>query len=222
MILCAFGANTGQNKAKYGAILKFKMAAEDTLEKNGSNSAFVHWSIKKVKSIGSTSIANFALDYITPCTKISDQRKWWKSRIILMPTVVRDFTWMCFRLQIKSARKLISALCCGLTARALFCLNSLAKVSTQLLIYNYWLISIIMASSYRETRYSRPLLSHWSINQFCLVYIFSPSYAPFISLINQNGSFLKTHRPLPHLHIIQICPHLPLKNALTTPLYITD
>ena len=55
------------------AILKFKMAAEDTLEKNGSNSAFVHWSIKKVKSIGSTSIANFALDYITPCTK---DEKW--------------------------------------------------------------------------------------------------------------------------------------------------
>ena len=52
------------------AILKFKMATEDTLEKNGSNSAFVHWSIKKVKSIGSTSIANFALDYIIPCTTI--------------------------------------------------------------------------------------------------------------------------------------------------------
>ena len=45
-------------------IFKFKMAAEDTLEKNGSNSGFVHYSIKKVKSIGSTSrpIANFALD----------------------------------------------------------------------------------------------------------------------------------------------------------------
>ena len=50
------------------AILKFKMAAEDTLEKNGSNSGFVLKGIWKVKSIGSTSIANFALDYIIPCT----------------------------------------------------------------------------------------------------------------------------------------------------------
>ena len=50
------------------AILKFKMAAEDALEKNGSNSGFVLKGIWKVKSIGSTSIANFALDYITPCT----------------------------------------------------------------------------------------------------------------------------------------------------------
>ena len=49
-------------------ILKFKMAAEDTLEKNGSNSGFVLKGIWKVKSIRSTSIANFALDYITPCT----------------------------------------------------------------------------------------------------------------------------------------------------------
>ena len=46
------------------AILKFKMAAEDTLEKKG----FVLKGIWKVISIGSTSIANFALDYITPCT----------------------------------------------------------------------------------------------------------------------------------------------------------
>ena len=38
------------------------MAAEDTLEKNGSNSGFVQYSIKKVKSIGSTGIANFTLD----------------------------------------------------------------------------------------------------------------------------------------------------------------
>ena len=67
--MCALGANTGQTRQHMAAILKFKMAAEDTLEKDGSNSAFVHWS-KKVKSIGSTStcIANFALDYITPCT----------------------------------------------------------------------------------------------------------------------------------------------------------
>ena len=44
------------------------MAAEDAFEKNGSNSGFVLKGIWKVKSIGSTSIANFALDYITPCT----------------------------------------------------------------------------------------------------------------------------------------------------------
>ena len=68
MTLCAFGANIGQKRLNMVAILKFKMAAEDTLEKNGSNSGFVFKGIWKVKSIGSTSIANFALDYITPCT----------------------------------------------------------------------------------------------------------------------------------------------------------
>ena len=57
-----------KTRLNMAAILKFKMAAEDTLEIYGSNSAFVHRSIKKVKSIGSTSTANFALDYITPCT----------------------------------------------------------------------------------------------------------------------------------------------------------
>ena len=72
-----------KTKLNMAAILKFKMAAEDTLEKNGSNSAFVHWSIKKVKSIGSTSIANFALDYITPCTicralSLDLGREWWR------------------------------------------------------------------------------------------------------------------------------------------------
>ena len=68
MTLCALGANTGQKRLNMVAILKFKMAAEDALEKNGSNSGFVLMGIWKVKSIGSTSIANFALDYITPCT----------------------------------------------------------------------------------------------------------------------------------------------------------
>ena len=66
MTLCAFGANIGQKRLNMVAILKFKMAAEDTLEKNGSNSGFVFRNIWKVKSIGATSIANFALDYITP------------------------------------------------------------------------------------------------------------------------------------------------------------
>ena len=37
------------------------MAAEDAFEKSGTNSGFVHKGIKKLKSIGSTSIGNFAL-----------------------------------------------------------------------------------------------------------------------------------------------------------------
>ena len=44
MTLCAFGANAGQKKKK---------------AKNGSNSGFVLMGVWKVKSIGSTSIANF-------------------------------------------------------------------------------------------------------------------------------------------------------------------
>ena len=57
------GANTARKEPKKAAILKFKMAAEDTLEKNGSNSGCVDKSIKKAKSIVSTNVANFALDY---------------------------------------------------------------------------------------------------------------------------------------------------------------
>ena len=38
------------------------MAAEDTLDKNGSNSGCFDKSIKKAKSIVSTNVANFALD----------------------------------------------------------------------------------------------------------------------------------------------------------------
>ena len=62
------GQILAKKKLNMVAILKFKMAAEDILGKNGSNSGFVLKGIWKVKSIGSTSIANFALDYITPCT----------------------------------------------------------------------------------------------------------------------------------------------------------
>ena len=62
MTVFSFWANTARKRLNMAAILKFKMATEDTLGKNGSNSGFVHYSIKKVKSIGSTSIANFALD----------------------------------------------------------------------------------------------------------------------------------------------------------------
>ena len=69
MTLSAFGANTCQKRQNMVAILKFKMAIEDTLEQNVSNSGFVLKGIRKVKNICSTSIASFALDYITPYTK---------------------------------------------------------------------------------------------------------------------------------------------------------
>ena len=45
------------------AILKFKMAAEDAFEKNGTSSGFVRKGIRMQKIIGSTSIGNFALTY---------------------------------------------------------------------------------------------------------------------------------------------------------------
>ena len=61
MTVFSFWENTARKRLNMAVILKFKMAAEDTLEKN-INSGFVHYSIKKIKSIGSTSIANFALD----------------------------------------------------------------------------------------------------------------------------------------------------------------
>ena len=62
MTLYAFAVKIARKMLNMAAILKFKMAAEDTFEKNGSNSGFVHWSIKNTKNIVSTSIANFALD----------------------------------------------------------------------------------------------------------------------------------------------------------------
>ena len=45
------------------AILKFKMAAEDAFEKNGTNSGFVCKGIRMPKKLGSTSIGNFAVTY---------------------------------------------------------------------------------------------------------------------------------------------------------------
>ena len=68
MTLYDFGTNTAQKRLNMAAILKFKMAAEDTFKKNGTNSGFVRKGIRMQKNIGSTSIGNFALDYITPCT----------------------------------------------------------------------------------------------------------------------------------------------------------
>ena len=49
-----------------------------------------------------------------------------------MSTVLRDFARMCFQLQIKSARKLISALCCGLTRGV----NTLSKMINHFLSRN--------------------------------------------------------------------------------------
>ena len=71
MTLYDFETNTAQKKKNMAAILKFKMAAEDAFEKNGTNSGFVRKGIRMQKNRGSTSIGNFALDYITPCTTSS-------------------------------------------------------------------------------------------------------------------------------------------------------
>ena len=89
------------------AILKFKMAAEDTLEKNGSNSAFVHWSIKKVKSIGLTSIANFALDYITPCTIRKEKRSGRTQNSVGCREGLAQGPWWVAGVQGQSPRKLL-------------------------------------------------------------------------------------------------------------------
>ena len=73
MTLCDYGTNTAQKGLNMAAILKFKMAAEDAFEKNGTNSGFVCKGIRMQKNLGSTSIGNFALDYITPCTNSHSQ-----------------------------------------------------------------------------------------------------------------------------------------------------
>ena len=65
-----FGTNIAQKRLNMAAIFKFKMAAEDAFEKNGTNSVFVRKGIRMQKNLGSTSIGNFALDYITPCTTL--------------------------------------------------------------------------------------------------------------------------------------------------------
>ena len=49
-----------RNKAKNCKKMNFKMAAEDDLDKNVTNSYFVPQGIRNVKSLGVTSIANFA------------------------------------------------------------------------------------------------------------------------------------------------------------------
>ena len=63
MTLYDLGTNTAQKRPNTVAILKFKMAAEDAFEKNGTNSSFVCKGIRMQKSLGSTSIGNFALTY---------------------------------------------------------------------------------------------------------------------------------------------------------------
>ena len=75
MTLYDFGRNTAQKRPNMAAILKFKMAAEDAFEKTWTNSGFVGKGIRMQKNLGSTSIGNFALDYITPCTKYASELK---------------------------------------------------------------------------------------------------------------------------------------------------
>jgi len=41
--------------------LKIKMAVKDAIEKNGTNSGLVAYGIRIPKNIGSTNVANFAL-----------------------------------------------------------------------------------------------------------------------------------------------------------------
>ena len=84
MTLYDFGTNTTQKRLNMAAILKFKMAAEDAFEKNGTNSGFVRRGIRMQKSLGSTSIGNFALDYITPCTNRTNRES---SELISWPSV---------------------------------------------------------------------------------------------------------------------------------------
>ena len=63
MTLYDLGTNTAPKRPNMAAILNFKMAAEDAIEKNGTNSGFVHKGIRMQKNLGSTSIGNFALTY---------------------------------------------------------------------------------------------------------------------------------------------------------------
>ena len=51
MTLYDFGTNTAQKRLNMAAILKFKMAAEDALEKNGTNSGFVCKGIRMQKTL---------------------------------------------------------------------------------------------------------------------------------------------------------------------------
>ena len=46
MTLYDFGRNIAQKRQNMAAILKFKMASEDTFEKNGTNSGFLRKGIK--------------------------------------------------------------------------------------------------------------------------------------------------------------------------------
>ena len=85
--------------------------------------------------------------------------------------------------------------------------------------YYHWLISMmIITSSYRQTSYSRPLLSHRSINSYCLIHVSTPALAtPLLSHWPiRMGHFCRLNAPWPmrgqdlsHLHIMQICPTLP-------------
>ena len=98
-ICLLFGQILVKKRLNMVATLKFKMAAEDALEKKGSNSGFVLKGIWKVKSIGSTSVANFALYYITSCTigmrlrltSLNDKKSKWPPNFHKFPYFVHTF-----------------------------------------------------------------------------------------------------------------------------------
>ena len=64
MTWCASRVAAGQKGVNMVAILEFGVAAEDALEEDGTMSGCVLRGIRKVGGIGSTSVADFALDYI--------------------------------------------------------------------------------------------------------------------------------------------------------------
>ena len=76
IIFQAYMPQHGTNTAQKRQNMKFKMAAEDAFEKNGTITGFVRKGIRMQKNLGSTSIGIFALDYITPCTNKDAKKPW--------------------------------------------------------------------------------------------------------------------------------------------------
>ena len=65
MTFRSFGQKLATKRAKYGGHFEIQNGRRRHTRKNWTNSG--RYGIYKVKSIGSTSVSNFALDYITPC-----------------------------------------------------------------------------------------------------------------------------------------------------------
>ena len=62
-------SNYWSKRVNMEVILKFKRATEDTLEKKKMEPTQVlFFGYSERKNVGFTNVANFALDYITPCT----------------------------------------------------------------------------------------------------------------------------------------------------------